>query len=179
MQNNLIFFLLIYFGCFRLAQSQESNIPKKYGIEKTGCSMYFFGKPSNWDITPLSNFDSLYVAQSEHNGSFYGAFVIKSNAVSEKDLTASGKEQRMLNFLDVFKETYEIKRCVGVGLGRTLEAYPAVIGAIDYCEDDKQHNFVIHTWNNGNIVAILFIIYGDEEPNINMQQLYFNGFKFP
>jgi len=179
MQKWINYFLLFSIVCHSFAGAQESNIPKKVQIEKTGCAMYFFGTPSAWEITELGQNDTLFVAQSDHNDIKYGAFIIKYDKVDDKIFQKEIKTQNMLNLLGVFKETYNIKRCVGEGLGRTLNNYPDVVGALDYCEDESQNQFSIHSWSNGKIVAILFVASADVEPNINMQELFFNGFRFP
>jgi hypothetical protein len=181
MQNNILVILsFAFYACVANTQEGKSQILQRTNVEKTGCYMYFIGTSMPWDITEISTRDTLFVAQSSYKEVTYGAFIIKYNEVSDELKTDDGKKNNMLHLLNLFKDTYNIKRCMGVGLGRTLEAYPAVIGAIDYCEDDTQQRFVIHTWSNGNIIAILYLFALEEtEININLQEVYFNGFHFP
>ena len=91
---------------------------------------------------------------------------------------ADGTEDLMIGYLDFLKSQFEVKESAGYGKGHTMESWPKAKGVIDYWKDSAGLEYKVKAWADGNYLAVLLVYGAKEYPNINVQEIFLNGFRF-
>jgi hypothetical protein len=162
------------------AQGNSGAVPRfsKYDIEDSGCKVYLPKAPENIDVSYSQ--DSSLVYTLEVDPEYWSPYRFGLIVVKLKDVDLNGQEEDMLKaYMDFLKTTLNITSSAGYGLGHTLNTHSTAKGVLDYWLDDQGDDWVVKGWAAESTLTIMYI-YGNEPfDNINIQQLFFNGFRFP
>jgi hypothetical protein len=163
------FFTTTYF-CF----GQSTPRFQKANILTSGCAAYFPNGIPAFEMTLSEDSSKVYTGEVNVDNYVFGIICVK---LSEK--VGSEKEDLLINYLDFLKSAFKIKGSAGYGKGHTLESCPSAVGVIDYWEDADGTKYQIKGWINESYLAVLYINGKTDYPNLNIANVFLNGFRFP
>jgi hypothetical protein len=171
-------FLLPLLGFALLNVSAIAQIPRfsKYSVKETGAFVYMPAEP-NWTIELSEDQSKVYSTQVQSGTTFYGVIVVE---LAEQLPDDTQVWENLLSSYMVFlhDEVFQLLSDLDLGYGHKLECCPSAIGILEYGEDVEGIQYSIKGWVNRKYIAVLWMA-DEEEPNINYQQLFLNGFRFP
>lgn len=160
-----------------IALTVQAQSLKKSPIGHSGCQAYFF-----CDVNVENSFseDSSIVYTNACTGKDsleYGLICVQ---LKEKISDIQVAENVMISYLDYLKTSFSITKSTGYGKGHTLKNYPAAHGVIDYWSDNKDQDWKVKGWTDGQFIAVLYVISPKDQPNTESKiNLYLDGFRFP
>ena len=173
MKNSLIFLLLL-----SVTPSIAQEIPrfKKFPILETGAQAYFPSEPT-WEVSISTDSSKIYVAEVIHDNHNYGVIFVDLKESLGEDSTAW--EDMITNYLGFLNtEVFKFNEVTPVAFGHVLESYPIAVGGIEYGKDDNLSEFKVKAWADSRHIAVMYV--GNvRDMNLNFQELFLNGFRFP
>lgn len=158
-----------------IAVNAKSQSLKKYPVSKSGCSIYMFCDPGEFEKSYSEDSSKVYTGECVKDGFTYGLICVQL-----KDSVSSGQDGEALleSYLDFLKGQFNIRSASGYGKGMHLNNNEDIIGIIDYWQSEDKNQWSIQGWTDGKIIAVLYVK-GMEQADYNKQQLFFKGFRFP
>jgi hypothetical protein len=166
----------IFIALLLLASILDAQSLKKYSISNSGCSVYMFCDPGQFEISYSSDSSIVYTAECVNDSLHYGVICIK---LKETINAISDAEEMMISYLDYLKTAFSISSAVGYGKGHQLAGYADARGIIDYWKDKNGAEWKIKAWTDGRIIAALYVYANgklNEPPKVNV---FLDGFRFP
>ncbi|MBI2730657.1 MAG: hypothetical protein HYX40_07900 [Sphingobacteriales bacterium] len=148
---------------------------KKYPVAKTGCSVYMFCDPGNFETSYSEDSSKVITGECIKDGFSYGLIYVQLKEIIHSKEDAEGLLESYLNFL---KGQFTIREAAGYGKGMHLKEREDIIGMIDYWQSEDNQHWSIQGWTDGKILTVLYVK-GSEQADYNKQQLFFKGFLFP
>lgn len=148
---------------------------KKYPVAQTGCTVYMFCDPGKFEISYSEDSSEVYAGECIKDGFTHGLIcvVLKDSVGINEDA-----EGLLESYLDFLKSQFKIRDAAGYGKGMHLKDRDDIIGIIDYWQAEDKSQYAIQGWTDGKIIAVLYVN-GMEQPDLNKQKIFFNGFRFP
>ena len=168
----LISFLVVFIT------TVSAQVPRftKYPINQTGHFAYFPVDPGEFEPSKSEDGADVYTAEVEYDCSLYGIIVVDFLPGSMDGSSKEDMEELLISYIDFLQEQFMITSTAGYGKGHTLESNPNAVGVIDYWEDATGFEYKIKGWADTKSLAFLYI--AGKETNINVQELFLNGFRF-
>jgi hypothetical protein len=153
----------------------SQDVPRFSKIELgAGMKAYFPDKPEVKHTLSEDSSD-VYTCEVTWKEFFFSTIAVKfSQALPEENL-----EPLAESYLDFLKGQFGVTEAAGYGRGHTMESNPKAKGIIDYWEDSDKNQYSVKVWIDPNYMGVM-MVYGPKEfPNVNVTQLFLNGFRFP
>ena len=169
----LLLLILVHF-----AQAQTNNRFSKYAIGNSGCKAYFPQNPGKPDVSYSPDSAKIYTIDVENTawGKYnFGLIIADLPHVDLKD----NEEMMLMSYLDFLKTQFSIVEAAGYGKGHSLPSHPTARGVLDYWKDKTGDDWVVKGWVAEQTLVVMFIYGKPAFTNTNIQELYFNGFRFP
>jgi len=156
--------------------SATGQYMKKYPIGVSGCSVYMFYDPGEFEKTYSEDSSIVYTGECEADSLKYGVICVKLN---ESVTVGNDAEELMISYLDYLKSVFEITQAAGYGKGHTLNGKPDARGVIDYWKDKEGNERKIKSWTDGKFIAVMYIMSKGELNETEKMNVFLNGFRFP
>lgn len=148
----------------------------KYDVADTGAKIYMPAEPS-FEKSLSEDGSEIFTSEVEFGGFHYIAIVVKlKESLGDDTKVQEGVLWSYMEYLNT--NVLAMTSSVDPGYGHTLDSHPSAKGIIQYGEDAEGNQIASKGWVDANMIAFL-CIYGKEEFNFNIQQMYLNGFRFP
>lgn len=162
-------------------KAQTSSTPRfsKIPIQNTGCAAYFPGPVGEISMSYSEDSSEVYTAETEdtyYNGQKFGLILVRFNPQYS---IPTSNDYLLISYMDYLKSTLNVKSSAGYGKGHTLSTHPSAVGVLDYWEDETKTQWVVKGWTADGFLCIMFIYGAESIENINVQEVFFNGFRFP
>lgn len=166
-----------YFLLFFLfaALSSHSQGIKKYPVGNSGCSLYMFCNPGKFDLSYSDDSAKVYTGQCSADNFIYGVICVNLKETVED---INDAEKLLASYLGFLKQQFKIKDATGYGMGSRLKEREDTRGIIDYWDGEDKSKWAIQGWTDGKYIAVLYVK-GNEQPDLNKQKVFFNGFRLP
>lgn len=164
--------LVLFLGIFAFGQ-----VPRfaKYEVAETGAQLYLPMQPT-WEKSVAEDKSEIYLTSVTFADVDYGAIVVKLTEEAVKG--NENPEALMESYVNYLNEAvFKFSKKTDFGKGHTLENQPDVKGILEYAETDDGTQYVVKSWTNKSMIAVMYVA-SKKEVNVNFQQLYFNGFRF-
>jgi hypothetical protein len=168
---------LAFMACILLAlSSTQAQSLKKYPIGNSGCSVYMYCDPGEFEISYSQDSATIFSSECEKKPLNYSVICVK---LREPVAAGDDAEGLLISYLDYLKTAFHIKSSAGYGKGHTLEKKPEARGVIDYWNDADGVAWKVKGWTDGKFIAVL-AVYGKGKVDITPKEdLFLNGFRFP
>ena len=169
--NSILILLVV--NCF----GQSTPKFQKDAISTSGCYAYFPGPPKNYNASFSQDSSIVYTGSVDFDGYTFGTITVK---FARK--TGENKEEienLLISYLDYLKTFFNITEAVGYGKGHLLESNPEALGIIDYWKDKDGNQLNVKGWIDHYNLGFMYILGKTDYPNINVVQLFQDGFRFP
>lgn len=161
--------------CVSSALSAQTPRFQKYPVMESGTYIYFPAE-AVFEKSYSEDSSDVYTCEAEVGGINYGAIIVKF--AGELNDEPSDWEALLSLYMEYLaSSTFALTSQVDPGYGHTLESAPEAKGILMYGEDADVNQYAIKGWINKYVLAVLFV-YSKEEMNINVQNLFLNGFRF-
>lgn len=163
-------------------QAQNEEIPhfRIYNVSVSGAFVYL-PQPPEWDIKYSEDSSTVYTTETLFNKIHYDCIIVKLKD-SLPD-TPQEYENLLLSYLDYLFTQFKLNSTIDPGFGHTLESNTKARGILQYAINAEGQPYIIKGWADNHFLAVMLIIYPNEESannsNINVQNLFLNGFRFP
>ena len=161
---------------FLTTTSLKAQSFKKYTIGNSGCAVYMFCNPGEFEMTYSEDSAAVYTGECKPDSISYGLICVKL-----KETVAAGNiaDDLLISYLDYLKTAFKIKSTAGYGKGHTMEKKPEVRGVIDYWTDESGDEWKVNAWTDGKFIAVLYV-YATGKLNYEQKHnVYLNSFRFP
>jgi hypothetical protein len=161
-----------------LLKAGEEPLLNKINIGESGCTAYMIGKPGEVSVSKSPDGSDIFTVESisqkwpDHQ---FGLILVRLVGMDEGVV----KEQLLMAYMDYLKGQFSITASAGYGKGHTLETHPTAKGVIDYWEGSDGLKWVLKGWTAEDFLVVMFISGPETFDNINVQQVFFNGIRFP
>ena len=175
MKNRFYLALLAILMSFSM-NAQETPQFKKYAIKETGAHAYFPSEPE-WAISVSEDGSSIYTSEVIHDNHNYGMILVKLAQELGSDSTEwMSMMSAYIEYLNI--SLFDFNDVTPLGLGHTLDSHPNAVGVIEYGTDKSNSEFKVKGWADNQFIAIMYV--GNiKDMNMNYQELFLNGFRFP
>lgn len=176
----LFLFISLISVSVHLKAQGTTSVPRfvKYDIDESDCKTYLPAEPEYIDVSYSQDSSKIFTLEVGHE--YFGDHKFGLIVVKLKDVDLKGQEEEMLTaYMDYLKTSLNIKSSAGYGKGHTLNTHPTAKGVLDYWVDDQENDWVVKGWAAETTLTIMYIYGSEPFDNINIQQLFFNGFRFP
>jgi len=149
---------------------------RKYQIAQTGYYCYIPVDPIKFDEQKSEDGQMMYTKEVIVNETTFGIITVlldKNFATT----SAGDLKELLVSYMDYLKEQFEIEGAAGYGFGHTLTSNSKAQGILDYWEDKSGNEFAVKGWIDNTAIAFMYVK-GKELPNINVQNMFLNGFVF-
>ena len=168
-----------FFLIFLFTNSFGQKVPRfsKIAISNSGCFAYFPGTPTNFNASFSEDSSIVYTGSFDFDGYTFGIVSVKfarKTGANNEEL-----ENLLIAYMDYLKTFFDISSTAGYGKGHTLESNPDAIGILDYWEDKSGNQLNVKAWVDHYYLGFMYLLGKTEYPNINIVQLFQNGFRFP
>ncbi|NVO01108.1 MAG: hypothetical protein HXX09_00250 [Bacteroidetes bacterium] len=167
---------VLFFSIFALFGQKVPRF-QKIPISTSGCYAYFPGTPTNFEFNYSPDSAKIYTGSFDFDGYTYGIVTVKFAQKTGND--KADLELLLIQYMDYLKTSWEITDAVGYGKGHSLESNPDATGVIDYWKTKDGSQLSVKGWIDNYYIGLLYILGKTEYPNINVVQLFQNGFRFP
>jgi hypothetical protein len=161
---------------FSFCVSLNAQGLKKYDIGSSGCKVYMFCDPGNFEMSYSEDSSKVYTGECKANDSLtYGVICAAFKAETGPGINV---EDVLVAYLDYLKSVFNISSSVGYGKGHSMKNYPAAKGMIDYWTDKDGDEWKIKGWTDGKFIAVLYVYAKgklDEIPRLNV---FLDSFRF-
>lgn len=170
--------ILMVFVSAPLLKAGEEPLMNKINIGESGCSAYMIGKPGEVSVSKSPDGSDIFTVESnsqkwpDHQ---FGLILVRLVGMDE----GVDKEQLLMAYMDYLKGPFSISTAAGYGKGHTLETHPTAKGVIDYWEGSDGLKWVLKGWTAEDFLVVMFISGPENFDNVNVQQVFFNGIRFP
>ena len=148
---------------------------KKYAIDNSGCSAYFFCDPDTFDIEKSQDSSVVYTGECSNDSIEYGEICVK---LKQKPDGLQASEDLLISYLDYLKTTLNITGAAGYGKGHRLKNRENTRGVIDYWADKDKNNWKIKGWTDGNYIAVMYAYSKKELPETKIN-IFLDGLVLP
>ena len=165
---------ILFFVSFSLMVFAQTPRFKKYIVAETPMQIYLPTEPK-WDQSTTGDGSEVYVYDELFGTMNYTAIIIKiSSTITNKD------PENLLESYMIFSEdsVFSLDQKAGFGKGHTLDNQPNVKGILQMGKSIDGKEYKIMGWTDGKFIAILSTS-SLEEMNVNIQELYLRGIRFP
>lgn len=180
MKSFIAFSIAFLTSILLAAQSAPSTpIPKlvKKTIGQSGCSAYCPEGMPDFELSQSEDSSDVYTSEIEVNGFFYSCIAVKFKEPFT-DSSPEELEALLMSYLEYLEDQFKVIWTAGAGNGHLLESAPDARGVLNYWKDIEGTQFAVKGWVSQKALGVM-ILYGEEEyPNLNLQQMYLNGFRF-
>lgn len=166
----LSFLLLISF----LSYSQTVPRFKKTEIMNSGCFAYFPETPANFELSKSEDSSFVYTASVEFDNYTYGIIAVKFKTPFNGSI--SEHEDLLISYMDYLKTVFNVINALGYGKGHTSSFNLNASGIIDTWEDASKNTISIKGWIDDNFIGFMYLKGKEEYPNINIKNIFLNGF---
>lgn len=150
---------------------------KKYPIDNSGCSAYFFCNPGTFNVSYSEDSSILYTGECKAADSItYGIICVKLKEAVTGSQTA---EELLISYLDFLKTTFDIRSAAGYGKGHTMDSNPQAHGVIDYWKAGNDDEWKVKGWTDGKFIAVMYVYASGSLQETEKQNAFLNGFRFP
>lgn len=158
-----------------VAITTKSQLLKKYRISNSGCSIYMFCDPGQFEKSYSQDSSVVFTGECVKEDFTYGLICVqlKDSMTSDQDA-----EALLESYMDFLKGQFNIRQSAGYGKGMHLNNRQDIIGIVDYWQAENKEQWSLQGWTDGKIIAVLYVK-GKERADYNKQQVYFKGFRFP
>lgn len=153
----------------------NSQSLRKYPVGNSGCSVFMFCDPGNFDVSYSEDSSKIYTAECINEEVHYGLICVQLLEPIKDSVKA---EEMMIAYLDYLKSAFKINSAVGYGKGHVLRNNAAVHGVLDYWEDADKNNWKIKAWTNGGMINVLYAYAKNNLPDTKVN-VYLDGIQFP
>ncbi|MDP4264643.1 MAG: hypothetical protein Q8941_19090 [Bacteroidota bacterium] len=166
-----LFLLLLLYCC----TGSFSQVLKKYPINFSGCSAYFFCDPGAFAVDYSDDSSKVYTGECTNQETSYGIICVKL-----KDTVANinDAEELLVSYLDYLKKNFKIVSSAGYGKGHRLKDRENTRGIIDYWKDEEKNNWKIKGWTDGKFIGVLYT-YSKKDLSETMANVFLDGFRLP
>lgn len=161
--------------CLLVIGNADAQSLKKYAINKSGCSAYFFCDPGVFKMEKSPDSSEVYTGECNNNDVGYGIICVKLKDKIE-DLKVS--EDVLISYMDYLKTSLNITDAVGYGKGHRLKEKEDTRGVIDYWKDKEGDNMKVKGWTNGKYIAVMYVYTKQEVPD-QKANVFFESLLFP
>jgi hypothetical protein len=176
MKNNII--LLFTLLIFSFSSYSQNVVPrfKKYEILNSGCSSYFPEIPTNFEKSLSEDSSIVYTASVDFDNYTYGLITVKFKNTFNGSI--SEHEELLISYMEYLKTVFNVTEALGYGKGHTSTFNQNATGIIDTWEDNTKNTISVKAWIDNNFIGFLYLKGKVEYPNINIINIYLNGFRF-
>ena len=148
----------------------------KFDVMKTGAAAYFPAEPE-FEMTLSEDKSEVYTAEVKVGDFTYGSIIVKFKEPLGDD--TDDWDSLVISYMRFLNEgVFELESETAPGFGHTLDSNPSARGVLQYGEDEDGIQYTIKGWVDGQFMAVMYVSYM-EEMNINFQNLFLDGFRFP
>ena len=169
--KKIIFLILLQYSFVNLF----SQGLKKYPIDVSGCSAYFYCNPGNFDLSYSPDSSKVYIGECSAEQNSYGVICVK---FKEPVADINSAEKVLEAYLDFLKTNFKITTAAGYGKGHRLRGSEKIHGIIDYWKDEEKNNWKIKGWTNGDFIVIMYAYSKQELPETKVN-VFLDGIVFP
>ncbi len=169
--KKLCLFLLLQI-CFSTSFSQYL---KKYDIGNSGCSVYLYCNPGDYQLSYSEDSSEVYTSECINDSTHYGVICVKLKE-SVSDMTTA--ENLLISYMDFLKTSFKITSAVGYGKGSHLADREDIRGIVDYWTDNENNNWKVHGWTDGNFIGILYGYSSGDLPESKVN-VFLESFRLP
>jgi len=167
----------LFLAAFIVLPHSYSQSLKKYTINTSGCSVYLFCDPGNFERTYSEDSSIVYTGECKTADSLtYGIICVQLKEPVEKIQPA---EDLVVYYLDYLKKTFDIVSAVGYGKGNMLNSNTNTRGVIDYWKDKSGDEWKVKAWTNGKFIAVLYVYASGTLNETEKINVFLNSFRFP
>jgi hypothetical protein len=168
-------YLLLVFFITGIIQVLDAQTLKKYPIDKSGCSAYFFCNPGKFELSFSPDSSRVYTGECIADSLTYDIICVK---MKEQIKDIDGAESMLVQYLDFIKSSFQVTGSTGYGKGHRLKGNENTRGIVDYWKDKDNNNMKVKAWTNGGYIAVLIVIAAKEIPEAKAN-VFLDGFAFP
>lgn len=161
------------------AQGSDFTPPRlvKKAISTSGCFAYFPEESdTEYEISYSPDSSVVYTGDFASGDFHFSIILVKFHQFSIN--TPEEKEDLLVSYMDYLQGLFSIELSAGYGKGHTHPENTEAIGIIDYWQDSDGDQWSVKGWIDNTTLAVMCIYGPTDYPNVNIQQLYFNGFRF-
>lgn len=166
-----ILLLFILTTCTLLSFGQSL---KKYTISNTGCSVYMFCDPGEFELSYSEDTARIFTAECTTDSITFSVILVE---LKDSTTTLKDGEDLLVAYLDYLKTAYKISSAVGYGKGNRLRENANTIGVIDFWKGDDAANWKVKAWTNKKFIAVLMCYSKLELPDTKVN-VFLEGVKF-
>ena len=170
--------LLFLFPFMAVAQSPAPPRLTKTPIGNCGCSAYMPADMPKFNLSLSEDGAEVYTAELETSGLFYGCIAVKFAERFGDDYTSEHLEALLISYMDYLKSILGVTSSTGYGKGHTLTDYPDALGVLDYWQTGDSVHYAVKGWINRDKMGVLFLGKKDSDADVNVQNVYLNGWRF-
>lgn len=168
-------FIGVIMALFLPAQAQTPRFTK-YPVMESGAAMYMPAAPL-FEKSYSEDSSAVYTAEVQHENIVYGVITVSLSESLGTDTLVW--DQLLMSYIEYLNtQVFSLTAVSDPGYGHKLESQPHARGVLQYGQNSEGSQSAVKGWVDGNTLAVLYVIY-QSEMNINLQNLYLNGFRFP
>ena len=169
-----MFRLMLVSVALVVAGSSSAQLIKKYQVGNSGCSVYMYCDPKEFEVSYSEDSSMIWTAECGQGDYTYGVINVQlKQPVSDLE----DAQNLIVSYLDFLKGEFGIRSAVGYGKGNRLKDNPDTRGVIDYWEDESGNRWKVRGWTDGNFLAVLYV-YSAKELQETKINLFLDGFVF-
>jgi hypothetical protein len=149
---------------------------KKTEILNSGCSAYFPETPTNFEKSFSEDSSIVYTASVDFDNYTYGIIAVKFK--TPFNISTTELEDLLVSYMDYIKTAFDVTETLGYGKGHTNNSNANATGIIDTWLTKDKNTFCIKGWIDNNFIGFLYLKGTEEYPNINIKNIFLNGFVF-
>ncbi|TAE60338.1 MAG: hypothetical protein EAZ89_01610 [Bacteroidetes bacterium] len=170
-----VLFLALLTVLFSVAQAQTPRFTK-YPVMESGAAIYMPAAPL-FEKSYSEDSSAVYTAEVQYENIVYGVITVSLfEDLGADTLVWDGLLMSYIEYLN--SQVFSLTAVSDPGYGHKLESHPYARGVLQYGQNSEGNQSAVKGWVDGKTLAVLYVIY-QGEMNINLQNIYLNGFRFP
>ena len=150
---------------------------KKYTIGQSGCNVYMFCNPGEFDRSYSEDSSIVYTGECKTTDPLtYGVICVQ---LKEPLSSLQDAEDLLVAYLDFLKKSFDISIAAGYGKGNMLNSDPSTRGVVDYWKGKDGAEWKIKGWSNGKAMGILYVFAPGKLNETQKVNAFLDGFRFP
>jgi len=168
--------LLLLFVFVFAALNCGAQTAKKYPVGKSGCQVWMFCNPGNFELSMSPDSSAVYTGECKDGSVTYDVICVK---MKEKIDSLGDAEAVLIQYLDYLRTSFEVTDAAGYGKGHHLKGMEKTTrGVLDYWKDKDGMNIKVKGWTNGKYISVHLVI-SSEKINETKANVFLDGIVFP
>lgn len=147
---------------------------KKYAIGNSGCSLNMYCE-TKFEMSKSQDSSLIYTGECKNDEVSYGVICVKL-LTPVTDLKMA--EDLLVSYADYLKESFEITKSTGYGLGHLLNNNEQTRGIVDYWEDADNNKWKIKGWTDGRFIGFVYSFSAKTLPEGKIN-VFLDSFRLP